>query len=112
MFGVLGVLFGVLGILVGVLCVLFGVLGVLFGILGVLVGVLGVFFGVLSFYRTQVYLGSDLWVRVSLSNSLSHLFDASYPTITRSRYFTSPEEFSSSGDVWYDSGEVVSTREK
>ena len=35
-----------------------------------------------------------------------------YPTITRSRYFTSPEGFSSSGDVWYDSGEVVLTREK
>ena len=34
-----------------------------------------------------------------------------YPTITKSRYFTPPEGFSSSGDVWYDSGEVVSTRE-
>ena len=33
------------------------------------------------------------------------------PTKTSSRYFTSPEGFSSSGDVWYDSGEVVLTRE-
>ena len=24
--------------------------------------------GILSFYRTQVYLGSDLWVRVSETN--------------------------------------------
>ena len=34
-----------------------------------------------------------------------------FPKITRSRYFTSPEGFSSSGDVWYASGEVVLTRE-
>ena len=25
-----------------------------------------------GFYRTQVYLGSDLWIRVSLTHSLTH----------------------------------------
>ena len=35
----------------------------------------------------------------------------SFPTITSPRYFTSPEGFSSSGEVWYASGEVVLTRE-
>ena len=42
---------------------------------------------------------------------ITHYPSFCYPLITRSRYFTSPEGFSSSGDVWYDSGEVVLTRE-
>ena len=35
----------------------------------------------------------------------------SYPYITRSRFDTSPEGFSPSGDVWFDSGDVVLPRE-
>ena len=34
-----------------------------------------------------------------------------FPYITHSRYFASPEGFPYSGDVWFDSGDVVLTRE-
>ena len=34
-----------------------------------------------------------------------------FPYKTSSRFFTSPEGFSSSGGVWFDSGDVVSPRE-
>ena len=38
-------------------------------------------------------------------------WNLSFPYKTSSRFFTSPEGFSPSGDVWCDSGDVVSPRE-
>ena len=47
---------------------------------------------------------------VGKGNFLKYL-EFGLPYKTSSRFFTSPEEFLPSGDVWFDSGDVVSPRE-